>query len=142
MFVGSVVAGCVVLASHGAKARGALLRDVGTYAAAITLVAGFLLSGHMSTLQASLLVAMYIGAPWGWSVPCAAGLRLVPWVWSGGMGLRAWNSAAHVVGVARMQSGGMLCLGPCWILSRGAPVPCLLSDVSSVCRVCGHSPLC
>ena len=89
MFVGSVVAGCVVLASHGAKARGALLRDVGTYAAAIALVAGFLLSGHMSTLQASLLVAMYIGAPGGWSVPCAAGFWLVPWVWSGGMGLGA-----------------------------------------------------
>ena len=62
MFVGSVVAGCVVLASHGAKARGALLRDVGAYAAAVAVLAGFMLTGHISTLQATLLVAMYIGA--------------------------------------------------------------------------------
>ena len=61
MFVGSAVAGCVVLASHGAKARGALLRDVAANAVAISVVAGLLLTGRISVVSAAFLVALYIG---------------------------------------------------------------------------------
>ena len=41
-----------------------------------------------------------------------------------------------------MQSSELLCLDSRWILSRDALVPCLMSDASPMCRVCGHSPLC
>ena len=60
MFVGSVVAGCIVLASHGAKARGALLRDVAAYAIAAAVVAGVLLTGRVSVASAASMVALYV----------------------------------------------------------------------------------
>ncbi len=51
MFVGCVVAGAVILVSNGAKARGALVRDVTAYALATGLVVGLLASGSMTRLK-------------------------------------------------------------------------------------------
>lgn len=47
MFVGCVVAGSVVLANGGAKARGALLRDVSTYFLAVSAVLAMLVTGQV-----------------------------------------------------------------------------------------------
>lgn len=60
MFVGCVVAGCVTLASKGVKVRGALLRDVGAYAAAAGLVAVMINSGRMTYGKAALLLVFYV----------------------------------------------------------------------------------
>ena len=59
MFVGCVVAGAVVLASGGAKARGALLRDVAGYLLAVGAAAGVLASGHGTAGRAAALLALY-----------------------------------------------------------------------------------
>ena len=54
-----VVAGVVMLASGGAKARGALLRDVGAYATSIALLTAFLASGAMTLAKSASLLALY-----------------------------------------------------------------------------------
>ena len=59
MFVGCVVAGAVVLASGGAKARGALLRDVAAYLTAVGATAGVLASGRATAGRAAALLALY-----------------------------------------------------------------------------------
>lgn len=59
MFVGCVVAGAVVLASGGAKARGALLRDVAGYLLAVGAAAGVLASGRGTAGRAVALLALY-----------------------------------------------------------------------------------
>ena len=59
MFVGCVVAGAVVLASGGAKARGALLRDVAGYLLAVAAAAGVLASGRGTAGRAAGLLALY-----------------------------------------------------------------------------------
>ena len=59
--MGGVVAGVVMLANGGAKARGALLRDVGAYAAAVGLLTAFLASGAMTLDKSAALLAMYGG---------------------------------------------------------------------------------
>lgn len=45
--MGCVVAGSVMLACHGAKVRGALIRDVAAYAIAVLSVALILWSGKV-----------------------------------------------------------------------------------------------
>ena len=47
MFIGTVVAGAVVWTSGGAKMRGALIRDVLAYAAAVAAVLAILASGQV-----------------------------------------------------------------------------------------------
>ncbi|KAK9818988.1 hypothetical protein WJX81_007256 [Elliptochloris bilobata] len=59
MFVGCVVAGAVVLASGGAKARGALLRDVAAYLVAVGAAMGVLASGSATAGRAAALLALY-----------------------------------------------------------------------------------
>ena len=60
MFVGCVVAGCVVIANKGVRVRGALLRDAAAYAAAAALVAVLIHSGRMNPSKAGLLLVFYV----------------------------------------------------------------------------------
>jgi hypothetical protein len=59
MFVGCVVAGAVVLASGGAKARGALLREAAGYLIAVAAAAAVLASGSATPARAGALLALY-----------------------------------------------------------------------------------
>ncbi|KAK9829860.1 hypothetical protein WJX72_008316 [[Myrmecia] bisecta] len=60
MFVGCVVAGLIVLANNGAKARGALLRDVAAYMTSVVVVALMIHSGTMTTGKAVTLLGLYV----------------------------------------------------------------------------------
>ncbi len=61
MFVGCAVSGAVILLGNGAKARGALMRDVGSYLLAIVAVTGILASGVFTRGAAIGLICMYFG---------------------------------------------------------------------------------
>ena len=56
MFVGTVVAGAVVVAAGGAKAKGALLRDVMAYLVTCGLVVAVLASGEVTLAKCCFLV--------------------------------------------------------------------------------------
>lgn len=61
MFVGCAVSGAVILVGDGAKAQGALMRDVMAYFLSLVTVVSILLSGHFSWPAAVGLLCMYIG---------------------------------------------------------------------------------
>lgn len=59
MFVTTCVAGMVILIAGGAKARGALLRDIAAYGVACAVVWGFLAHGRVDRTGAALLLVLY-----------------------------------------------------------------------------------
>lgn len=61
MFVGCAVSGAVILVGNGAKAQGALMRDVMAYLLSLVTVVGILLSGRFTWPAAGGLLCMYIG---------------------------------------------------------------------------------
>ena len=58
--MGAVVAGAIILVNKGAKARGALLRDVAALGLAVTTITAFLSAGRMSYARCSVLLAEYV----------------------------------------------------------------------------------
>ena len=60
MFVGAAVAGLVIMAADGVKARGALLRDVSCYLIAVGTVGLVLASGSVTWATAVALLLMYL----------------------------------------------------------------------------------
>jgi sodium/potassium/calcium exchanger 6 len=61
LFVGATVAGIIMLVNGGAKARGALLRDVSAYCISVLVITGLLWSGRMTYARAAVLLALYLG---------------------------------------------------------------------------------
>mmetsp|Transcript_54685 Transcript_54685/g.150679 ORF Transcript_54685/g.150679 Transcript_54685/m.150679 type:complete len:399 (-) Transcript_54685:680-1876(-) len=59
MFVGTVVAGVVMLIADGVKARGALIRDLSMYVLTCSTVMTMFLSGEMTSGKVTLLLSMY-----------------------------------------------------------------------------------
>ena len=59
LFVGCAVAGCVLRASGGAPARGALVRDVAAYGLSVATAAAILSTGAAGPGSASLLLTLY-----------------------------------------------------------------------------------
>ena len=60
MFVTTCVAGMVMVIADGAKAKGALLRDVTAYGAASAVVWGVLAGGRVTRAGAATLLALYV----------------------------------------------------------------------------------
>jgi Ca2+/Na+ antiporter len=60
LFVGCVVAGAIMLANGGAKARGALMRDVSAYCISVVTVTVFMWTGEMTYLRSALLLILYV----------------------------------------------------------------------------------
>ena len=60
LFVGAVVAGAIMLVNGGAKARGALLRDVAALGLAVCTITAFLSAGAMSYARGGVLLAEYV----------------------------------------------------------------------------------
>ena len=60
MFVCTCVAGLVMVYSGGAKARGALTRDVGVYAATLLAAGAMLASGAATRLKAAMFLLAYV----------------------------------------------------------------------------------
>lgn len=58
--MGAVVAGAIMLVNGGAKARGALLRDVSALGVGVITIAAFLGSGSMSYAKCGILLAEYV----------------------------------------------------------------------------------
>ena len=58
--MGAVVAGAIMLVNGGAKARGALLRDVAALGAAVCTITAFLSAGAMSYARGGVLLAEYV----------------------------------------------------------------------------------
>ncbi len=58
--MGAVVAGAIMLVNGGAKARGALLRDVAALAIGVITITAFLGTGGMSYGRCAVLLAEYV----------------------------------------------------------------------------------
>ena len=59
LFVGCVVAGAIMLANGGAKARGALMRDVGAYCIGVVTITAFMWTGEMTFFGCAVLLVIY-----------------------------------------------------------------------------------
>ena len=57
--MGAVISGTIMLINKGAKARGALLRDVAALGLAVSTITAFLSSGSMSYARGGVLLAEY-----------------------------------------------------------------------------------
>jgi len=60
MFIGCVVAGCVIIVAKGVPCRGALVRDVMALLIAVVVVFGNLLSGKIGPSAISLFITIYL----------------------------------------------------------------------------------
>ena len=60
LFVGGVIAGAIMLVNRGAKARGALLRDVAALGICVITLAAFLGTGYISYARCAVLLAEYV----------------------------------------------------------------------------------
>ena len=96
MFVGAAVAGLVIMAANGVKARGALLRDVSCYLIAVGTVGLVLASGSVTWATAVALLLMYLLFV---AVVLAADIHHI---WhsrfrraSSAVSACTWNAAAH-----------------------------------------------
>lgn len=58
--MGAIVAGAIMLVNGGAKARGALLRDVAALGLAVCTITAFLSAGAMSYARGGVLLAEYV----------------------------------------------------------------------------------
>lgn len=58
--MGAVVAGAIMLVNGGAKARGALLRDVAAFGIGVITITAFLGTGGMSYGRCAVLLAEYV----------------------------------------------------------------------------------
>ena len=58
--MGAVVAGAIMLVNGGAKARGALLRDVSALLIGAATITAFLVSGRMSYTGCAVLLVEYV----------------------------------------------------------------------------------
>ena len=58
--MGAVVAGAIMLVNGGAKARGALLRDVSALLICAATITAFLVSGRMSYTGCAVLLVEYV----------------------------------------------------------------------------------
>lgn len=59
LFVGCVVAGAIMLANGGAKARGALMRDVSAYCIGVVAITAFMWTGEMTFFRSAVLLVIY-----------------------------------------------------------------------------------
>ncbi|BDA43166.1 probable mitochondrial sodium/calcium exchanger protein [Coccomyxa sp. Obi] len=59
LFVGCVVAGAIMLANGGAKARGALMRDVAAYCIGVVTITAFMWTGKMTYFRSLVLLVVY-----------------------------------------------------------------------------------
>lgn len=60
MFIGTVVVACVLKAGDGASMRGALIRDVSSYALAVIATTAVIASGKVTVWKAALLLTLYV----------------------------------------------------------------------------------
>jgi len=60
MFVGTIVAGAVIMRAGGVSARGALVRDVSMYALSLLIVFGIFIHGVVTYYYATILFVVYI----------------------------------------------------------------------------------
>lgn len=58
--MGAVIAGAIMLVNGGAKARGALLRDVAALGICVITITVFLSTGRMSYARCAVLLAEYV----------------------------------------------------------------------------------
>lgn len=59
LFVGCIVAGAIMLANGGAKARGALMRDVSAYCIGVITITVFMWTGEMTYFRSGVLLILY-----------------------------------------------------------------------------------